>query len=106
MSHPGPHEPAWQMSPAPQLVPSGNEGCVHEPVASHTSEVQGLPSSGHAVPLGWSTMVQPPRPSHVELTSQLVAVHVYGVPPQAPAVHTSVDVQALPSLQVVPSGAL
>src|SRR5438477_28309 len=31
------------------------------------------------------------------------AAQVYAVPPQMPAVHTSVEVQALPSLQAVPS---
>jgi hypothetical protein len=50
--------------------------------------------------------VQPPTPSQVELTSQAPGVQVKAVPPQVPAVQTSVFVQALPSSQVVLSALL
>ena len=76
------------------------------PAPSHASPWHGLPSLGHAAPLAAFTTVHPPLPSHVELVWQLVAVHVYSVPPQAPAVHTSLEVQAFPSLHAVPSATL
>jgi hypothetical protein len=68
------------------------------------SAVQGLPSSGQPTPLPLFTMVQPPSPSHVELCWQFDGVHTYVVPLHAPAVHTSLIVQALPSLHAEPSG--
>ncbi|MBZ4334925.1 MULTISPECIES: hypothetical protein [unclassified Corallococcus] len=37
---------------SPQAVPTVSVGCRHEPDASQTSVVQGLPSSTHAVPSG------------------------------------------------------
>jgi hypothetical protein len=61
-----------------------------------------LPSSGHATPAPLFTIVQPPLPSHVDVAWQLVGVHVYAVPPQAPFVQTSFFEQALPSLHAVP----
>jgi hypothetical protein len=103
MKHPGPQLPPVHTSPPPHIVPSGSTGCVQVPVPLQVSDVHGLPSSGQGAPLAASTMVQPPLPSHVEEISQLVGAHVYGVPAQVPAVHTSFDVHALPSLQLVPS---
>jgi hypothetical protein len=70
------HAVPMQTSPPPQPVPVATAGCVQLPEPSQTSLVQGLPSSGHVVPEGWSTTVQPPWPSHVELDWQAVAVHV------------------------------
>jgi hypothetical protein len=72
----------------------------------HVSLEHALPSSGHAAPLGSFTTVQPPLPSHVELAWQLVGVHVYAVPPQVPAAHTSFFVQAFPSSHAAPSARL
>src|SRR5580704_17799608 len=89
--------------PEPQLVPLATAGCVQLPAPSQTSAVQGLPSSAHELPGAVSTTMQPPFPLHVEDVSQLVAVQVYAVPVHVPPVHTSLDVQALPSLQAVPS---
>jgi hypothetical protein len=81
---PAPQEPAWQVSLSVHLLPSshaapfGLSGCEQVPVlGSH------VPTSWH-----WSR-----------------AVHVTGlVPVQVPAWHVSVWLQALPSLQAVPSG--
>jgi hypothetical protein len=70
------------------------------------SDVHALPSSGHIAPVCLSTIEQPPLPLHVALCWQLVGVHAYAVPPHDPAIQTSFDVQALPSLHVVPSGVL
>jgi hypothetical protein len=79
---------------------------VHVPAPSHVSLEHGLPSSLHAVPLALFTIVQPPTPSHVALSWQSVAVHEYAVPPQVPAVQTSLFVHALPSSHTVPSATL
>jgi hypothetical protein len=56
----------------------------------------------HTAPSGFDVVVQPPLPSHTELDWQSVGVHAYAAPPQTPFVHESPDVQALPSLQLVP----
>src|SRR4051794_14310035 len=106
MKQPALHSPALHTCAPPQLVPSLSRGCAQVPAASHASPVQGLPSSGQLVPPGLFTTVQPPLPSHVELASQLVAVHVYAAPVQTPPVHTSLWVQALPSVQTLPSALL
>src|SRR5262245_46833963 len=68
------------MLPSLQLVPSGAAGLVHRPLVGSQ-----LPATWH-----WSDAVQ-----------------TIGAPPmQAPAWQVSAVVQALPSLQLVPSGAL
>jgi hypothetical protein len=105
------HPTHWPMllhlrPPAPHVVPWATIGCVQLPLASHTSLVQGLPSSGQAVLAGLSVTVHPPLPSQVEVAWQLVGAHEYGVPLQAPLVHASLKVHALPSSQVVPLGLL
>jgi hypothetical protein len=103
MTHPGPQLPLVQSTPPPHGVPSASDACAHVPAPSHESEVQGLPSSGQGTPLPLSTTVQPPRPSHVELCWQLVAVHACAVPPQVPVVQTSAVVHESPSSHGVPS---
>ena len=102
ISHCAPQEPLMQSSPAPQLVPSGRAGWAQVPAPSQALESQGLPLLGQATPAPLLTMVQL-VPLQVELAWQLVGVQVKAVPAQVPAVHTSLEVQALPSLQVVPS---
>jgi hypothetical protein len=47
--------------------------------------------------------VQVPFPLQVSLVHASPSSHVYAVPPQVPAVHTSLFVQASPSLHEVPS---
>jgi hypothetical protein len=78
---------------------------VQLPDPSQMSDVHGLPSSEHALPLLALPIVQPPLPSHVELAWQSPGVQVYPVPPHVPLVHTSLLVHAFPSLHVVPFGA-
>ena len=102
ISHCAPQEPLMQSSPAPQLAPSGRAGWAQVPAPSQALESQGLPLLGQATPAPLLTMVQL-VPLQVELAWQLVGVQVKAVPAQVPAVHTSLEVQALPSLQVVPS---
>jgi hypothetical protein len=103
MKHPAPQLPDIHTSPLPQLVPSPIVGCLQVPAPSQLSVVHGLPSSGQLTPLPLSTTVQPPRPSHVELTWQLVAVQVKPVPVHVPDLQASPEVHACPSLHVVPS---
>jgi len=102
MTQPGPQLPVAQTRPLPHDVPSGSVAWAHVPAPSQASVEQGLPSSGQAAPLALSTTVQPPLPSHAELCWQLVAAQAYADPPQTPAVHTSVEVHASPSLHAVP----
>ena len=97
---PGSHVPAsWQALVAVQttgLPPT------HEPAPLQVSVwVQPLPSL-QAEPLALLTVLQVPTPSQVELTWHSLAAQLYDVPPQAPAVQTSLWVQLLPSLQTVP----
>jgi hypothetical protein len=75
-------------------------GCVHTP-ALQIAFSHATPLLVHVAPFGFSVIVQPPLPLHEELDWQSVGVHVYAVPPHAPLVHWSIDVQALPSSQLV-----
>ncbi len=100
--HPAPQLPAMQTWPAPHAVPSARSARTQLPMRSHAPPWQGFPSPGHAAPLAAFTTVQPPLPSQVELTWQLVAVHGDAVPVQVPAAHTSFQVQGSPSLHSVP----
>jgi hypothetical protein len=59
--------PALHTSPLPHGVPSGSSGWMQLPAPSQLSIVQGLLSSGHAVPWAALTIAQPPLPSQVEL---------------------------------------
>jgi hypothetical protein len=93
--------PLMQTAPEPQLVPFATAGCVQLPEPSQTSLVQALPSLVHAVPEAELTIEQL-VPLHVELDWQTAGEHENDVPPQTPFVHTSLEVHALPSLQVVP----
>src|SRR5438874_1651191 len=75
----GTHAPVLQTSFAPQSVPFGAAGFVHDPVI------------GLQAPPTWQA-------SRGAQATRLLPVHV-------PAWHVSVWVQALPSLQFFPSGA-
>jgi hypothetical protein len=96
---PAEHVPAtWHWSEAVHTmgVPA------QAPPAEHTSfVVHGSPSS-QVEPPAFSVTVQPPAPLHVDVVWHCVGVHVYGVPPHVPLVHTSLEVHATPSLHVVP----
>ncbi|MGC4114725.1 MAG: hypothetical protein QM765_08975 [Myxococcales bacterium] len=50
MLHPLAQVPAWQVIPAPQVLPSATVGCWQVPAPSQASVVQGLPSSGQDEP--------------------------------------------------------
>ena len=66
---------------------------------------QQLPSAPlQPVPSGATVIVHPPPPSQVALDWHWPGEQLYGLPPHAPLVHESPDVQALPSLQPVPLG--
>jgi hypothetical protein len=106
MKHCAPHVPAWQTMPAPHAVPSLRFACAQAPAPSQASAWHGLPSLGHATPTPAFVTVHPPLPSHADATWQTPGVHVYEAPPQAPAVQTSLEVHALPSLHAVPLVAL
>ena len=72
------------------------------PLLQTSLEVQGWPSS-QVVLSGLGVTVQPPEPSQTEVAWHIVGVQGLDVPPQAPEVQTSLEVQAWPSLQPVPS---
>src|SRR5262249_5591437 len=79
------------------------EGLTHTPVVQ-TSVVHAMPSL-HGAVLFWKT--QPVAASHESSVQGLPSLHTRGVPGvQLPAWQVSTPLQALPSLQLVPFGAL
>jgi len=70
---------------------------LQRPLPPQTQQLQ----SGSEQPVlsGLLLVVHPPEPLHVELFWHDPGVHVYVVPLQMPALHTSVCVQFCPSLQ-------
>src|SRR5437588_275321 len=70
---------------------------------AHTSLVVHATPSLQAVPSALPAKLHVPSPLHVPACWHCVgAAQVYAVPPHTPPVHTSVFVQATPSLQTVP----
>src|SRR5262245_7964966 len=126
--------PFWQVSaplqalPSEHEVPFGTAACVQLPVAgSHTSAVQGLPSSQLFPPLGWHTPawqdpvevqapcgvqavpsgtavnVQPVTGSQLFAVQGLLSSHVSGVPAlHTPFLHVSPPLHTLPSEHEIP----
>lgn len=98
----GLHVPAVKQAPSGVQV-TVDVGEPHAPPRHVSPDVQALPSL-HAAP-SFRVTVQLAVPLHVRVV-QVSLVHTTGVPAQTPdPLHTSVCVQALPSLQVVPVGA-
>src|SRR5580698_1083350 len=89
---------AWHTTGLPPVqVPATQLSlCVHALLSLHavpsvTVGFEHVPEAGLQVPVVWHWSC---------------ATHVTGVPAQAPPVHASFVVQPLPSLQLVPSGAV
>jgi hypothetical protein len=72
-----------------QVAPGLPAAWPHAPPPSQASMVQALLSSAHAVPLTVLFSVQLAVPLHCRVW-HVVLVHVIEVPPQLPALHTSV----------------
>jgi hypothetical protein len=74
---------------------------MHEPLRQVSSTVQKRPSSQDA-PFGIGVAKQPDVGLQASAVQGSPSLQTTGVPPQTPAVHTSLDVHAFPSVQLVP----